>query len=71
MTQSARQQLVNAKRKNEASNRLEWEARTGMIAAVERAADESVPKTEIAKLAGVSRQTVYDILGSPEEGMGK
>lgn len=63
MTQSARQQLVNAGRKREAAERQADLAQLALIEAVERAAEESVPKTEIARLAGISRQTVYDILG--------
>lgn len=33
-----------------------------MYLAIKRADEEGIPKTEIAELAGISRQTVYDIL---------
>lgn len=62
--QSAKQQLVNAGRKHEAAERQTDLARLALIEAVERAADGGMPKTEIAKLAGISRQSVYDILGA-------
>lgn len=63
MPLSPRQKLVNARRKSEAAERQEAAARLNMIEAVEQAAEAGIPKTEIARLAGLSRQSIYDILG--------
>ena len=62
---SPRQKLRIARRKSDAAERQTAAARLYQIEAVEQAAEAGIPKTEIADLAGVSRQTVYDILGSP------
>lgn len=59
---SPRQQLVTARSKNGAAARATIEARSYTLAAVQNAALAGIPKTEIAELAGISRQTVYDIL---------
>jgi DNA invertase Pin-like site-specific DNA recombinase len=62
MTRQAKRQLFDAGRRRQAADRAVEAASQSLTEAVEKAAAEGIPKTEIAKLAGVSRQTIYDIL---------
>lgn len=55
-------QLRLAGRRRQAAERKRSEASTALSAAVRAADGAGIPKTTIAKEAGVSRQTVHEIL---------
>lgn len=57
-----RQSLKTAGERRHAAREAQRSASNELATAVRRAADGGVPLTEIAHLAGISRQAVYDIL---------